>query len=141
MNGLPESKLLKKLKGKRDGASLVDNVQQVRAKVAPILGRISNFFDDYTIHDVSHSDQVLANLDLIIPSKVLGSMNSYELYILAIACYLHDIGMAVSTKEIPKIKSSPPFENFKRDQKIAHPDKDEEDILKDYIRAIHQRRT
>jgi hypothetical protein len=141
MNDLPESKLLKKLKGKKDGPSLFDNVQQVRAKAAPILGRISNFFDDYTIHDVSHSDQVLANLDLIIPSKTWGSMNSSELYILAIACYLHDVGMAVTTDEITKIKSSPPFEKFKRDQKIAHPDKDEEDILKDYIRAIHQRRS
>jgi len=141
MNGLPESKLLNKLKSTKDGPSLFDNIQQVRAKAAPILGRISNFFDDYTIHDVSHSDQVLANLDLLIPSETLGSMNSYELYILAIACYLHDIGMAVTTEEIPKIKSSPHFEKFKRDQKIAHPDKDEEDILKDYIRAIHQHRS
>ena len=97
MNGLPESRLLNKLKGMKDGPSLFDNIKQVRAKAAPILGQISNFFDDYTIHDVSHSDQVLAIMDLIIHSNTLENMNSNELYILAIACYLHDVGMAVNT--------------------------------------------
>lgn len=60
--GFPGSLLIEELHLK-NAAGMIENLENVRKQIAPVLGRISDFFDDYTNHDVSHSDQVLSNLD------------------------------------------------------------------------------
>ena len=81
---------------RKDAQSVIENIEKVRNNVSPILGRISSFFSDYTNHDVSHSDQVLLNLDWIIPKEIINSLNRYEIHIILLACYLHDVGMALA---------------------------------------------
>jgi len=141
VNRIPESLLVKELRRREGGASLLNNLERIKLKASPILERISIFFSDYTRHDASHSDQVLENLDWIIPSNVIEKMNNYELYVMIMSCYVHDLGMAVGREETVIIRSSTEFQIYKRSQKIENPEKKEEEILKDYIREIHHIRS
>jgi HD superfamily phosphodiesterase len=105
---IPSSLLIEELH-RRNAQGTIENIDKVRNKVSPILGRISSFFADYTNHDVSHSDQVLLNLDWIIPKKVINNLNRYEIHIILLACYLHDIGMVLGESDACEyqVKSHP----------------------------------
>jgi len=47
----------------------------------------------FTLHDASHSFRVAQRMAQIIPSDVLPQLTTYELALLLLAAYLHDIGM------------------------------------------------
>jgi hypothetical protein len=47
----------------------------------------------FTLHDASHSFRVAEKMAEIIPSDVLPQLTTYELALLLLAAYLHDIGM------------------------------------------------
>jgi len=74
---ISDSLLIEELR-KKDAHSTIENIMKVRANVSPVLGRIGAFFTDYTNHDVSHCDQVVLNLNWIIPEKVINSLNRCE---------------------------------------------------------------
>jgi hypothetical protein len=135
-----DSLLIKELR-KKDAQSTIENIMRIREKVSPILGRISTFFTDYTNHDISHCDQVVLNLDWIIPKKVINSLNRYEIQILLLACYLHDVGMALGKSEAEEIARTGDFQLYKKQEAVKDKDKSEEELLRDYIRLMHHRRS
>ncbi len=135
-----DSLLIKELR-KRDAQGTIENIMRIREEVSPILGRISTFFTDYTNHDISHCDQVVLNLDWIIPKKVINSLNRYEIQILLLACYLHDVGMALGKSEAEEIARTGDFQLYKRQEAVKDKDKSEEELLRDYIRLTHHRRS
>ena len=135
-----DSLLIKELR-KRDAQSIIENIMKIRENVSPILGRISAFFTDYTNHDVSHCDQVVMNLNWIIPKKVINSLSRYEIQILLLACYLHDVGMALGESEADEIARTGNFQLYKRQAVVKDKDKSDEELLRDYIRLIHHRRS
>jgi len=126
---------------KRGAQSTIENIMSVRGKVSPIVGRISTLFTDYTNHDISHCDQVVLNLDWIIPKKVMNSLNRYEIQILLLACYLHDVGMALGEREAEEIARSSDFQLYKKQEAVKDKDKSEEELLREYIRRMHHRRS
>ena len=137
---IADSLLIEELRNK-DAHSIIENIMKIRENVSPILGRISAFFTDYTNHDVSHCDQVVLNLDWIIPKKVISSLNRYEIQILLLACYLHDVGMALGECEADRIAKTSDFQLYKRQAEVKDKDKSDEELLRDYLRLIHHRRS
>ena len=137
---ISDSLLIEELR-KKDAQSTIENIIKIRANVSPILGRISAFFTDYTNHDVSHCDQVVLNLNWIIPKKVINSLNRYEIQILLLACYLHDVGMALGESEADEIARTSDFQLYKRQAAVKDKDKSDEELLRDYVRLIHHRRS
>ena len=135
---ISDSLLIEELR-KKDAQSTIDNIMLLRERVSPILGRIAAFFTDYTNHDVSHCDQIVMNLNWIVPPKVISGLNRYEIQVLLLACYLHDVGMAVSEDEADEIARNSDFQLYKRQAKLSDKDKSEEELLRDYIRFIHHR--
>jgi HD superfamily phosphodiesterase len=115
---ISDSLLIEELR-KKDAQSTIENISKIRENVSPILGRISAFFTDYTNHDVSHCDQVVLNLNWIIPKKVINSLNRYEIQILLLACYLHDVGMALGESEADEIARTSDFQLYKRQVSIG----------------------
>ncbi len=137
---MPYSLLIEELR-KKDAQTTIENIIKIRENVSPILGRISAFFTDYTNHDVSHCDEVVLNLNWIIPEKVINSLNRYEIQILLLACYLHDVGMALGKSEAEEIARTSNFQLYKRQAAVRDKDKSDEELLRDYIRLIHHRRS
>ncbi len=137
---ISDSLLIEELR-KKDAQTTIENIRKIRENVSPILGRISAFFTDYTNHDVSHCDQVVLNLNWIIPEKVINSLNRYEIQILLLACYLHDVGMALGKSEADEIARTSDFQLYKRQAVVKDKDKSDEELLRDYVRLIHHKRS
>lgn len=49
---------------------------------------------DFTLHDAEHSFRVAEWMARIVPDDVLPKLSVYELALLLLSAYLHDIGMA-----------------------------------------------
>ena len=67
-------------------SSWLDDVETLLAKsaTAPL---------DFTLHDDEHSFRVAQRMDELIPRDTAAKMSVYELALLLMAAYLHDIGM------------------------------------------------
>lgn len=115
----------------------LDPINRVFKIVEPLLNfRIPEVFIDYTKHDIDHSlriSQIMAKL-IVKPDNY----SELELTIMLMSALLHDIGMAISEKdinlvmqdEIPasKIKYKPLLERYKGDKART---------IQDYVRRIH----
>lgn len=84
------------------------NLIHIRRKVSQILGLIGRdgIFDQYTVHDISHIDKMLASLDWIIPDRTRPVMSSADWLMTTLAIYFHDLGMLVTSREFDARSSS-----------------------------------
>jgi len=89
---------LTKLLENRD-ARLHGRLTDIRAKAGPLLSYTQGKFPHYTPHDFSHSAAVEENLNWLIPDKVKQGMDTFELFFLIVAAWLHDWGMVGETAE------------------------------------------
>jgi len=127
----------------------------VAKQVGPILGRIPVIFEEYTLHDISHSENVIKNMCNFIPAEVKEKLNALEIYLLILSAYLHDVGMAVSKYEEDKILKSEKFlkfrdkyerevdliEKYKEEGNTRAAEFYENQIFMDYIRERHHERS
>ena len=92
--------------------TLSATVKNVAKQAGPILGRIPVIFEEYTLHDISHSENVIKNMWKFIPEEVKEKLNALEIYPLILSAYLHDVGMVVSKDEEDDIRKSEEFLKF-----------------------------
>ena len=59
-------------------------------------------------------------MDWIIPLKVIQNLNTFEIQILSLACYLHDVGMAVQKKDVDEIKENEDFLLYKKQAALTN---------------------
>ena len=52
----------------------------------------------FTDHGIAHCENVISNLDRIVPDDVKAEMDEYEVFLLLCGAWLHDIGMFVKEK-------------------------------------------
>lgn len=78
----------------------------VRTKLEPELARINAPY--YSEHGLVHCDNILKNIDLIVPYNIKCRMGENELFCLFCSILLHDIG---------RIKQKEPYESFKETNK------------------------
>jgi hypothetical protein len=135
--------------------TLSATVKNVAKQAGPILGRIPVIFEEYTLHDISHSENVIKNMWKFIPEEVKAKLNALEIYILVLSAYLHDVGMAVSKDEEDEILKSEEFlkfrdkhereidliENYKEEGNTRAAEFYEKQIIMDYIREHHHERS
>lgn len=81
-------------KSKGSNLSLIERLEQIRSKAEVYLSNIPIIFPEYTTHDIRHKDRILKTFCVAVPKALLNALNSYELFFLAAATYLHDIGMS-----------------------------------------------
>src|SRR5437867_2285199 len=95
--------LLDTLRQRPGGQALADRLtQEVRQRAADKLTHVRALFPTFTDHSIRHSDSVVSILDWLIPDKLKAAFNSWELYFLIAATYLHDIGMAENCPAPPE---------------------------------------
>lgn len=76
------------------------------------LKRISQILPEFDLHDASHSQKVVENIEKLLEDKNLYNLSSYELFLLYTSAYLHDCAMAPSDWEINLLKLSEGNEQF-----------------------------
>jgi molecular chaperone HtpG len=77
------------------------NLAHIRTGVESILKLIGrdSIFDTYTLHDMSHIDELLRLLDIIIPRDTAALMTPADWLLVVLACYFHDLGLLVTKHE------------------------------------------
>ncbi len=122
---------------------LVNNLAHIAAWASPVLDRIDVFFPSYTPHNFScHVLNVLKTLEWLIKDKIHNVINNNELFCLIAACFTHDIGMAMSKKDINEVRRNPDYNNYKisiLDRKIGS--LNEENIIRQWVREMHHERS
>jgi molecular chaperone HtpG len=77
------------------------NLIHIKRSVASLIGQIGrgSIFDEYTKHDITHIDEMLRNLDWIIPDSTKKIMSDADWLMIVLATYFHDMGMLVTKDE------------------------------------------
>jgi molecular chaperone HtpG len=77
------------------------NLLHIKKSVASLLGLIGReaIFDQYTKHDITHIDEMLRNLEWIIPDSSKPAMSDSDWLMIVLAVYFHDMGMLVTKAE------------------------------------------
>ncbi len=76
-------------------------LHEVRRSVKQILdlfGR-NSFFAEYTVHDFSHVEAMLEDLEWIIPESTKEVMTAADWLLITLAIYFHDLGLIVTEEE------------------------------------------
>lgn len=102
---LPECELLNLLAEKTAQRTDIDfnflgRLDEFRGRVSGEVRQINELFPEYTPHDEQyHLKRLFHVADTILGKELIEEMNSAELFVLAVALYGHDWGMAVSEIE------------------------------------------
>lgn len=132
------------------------NLTQTRRDVTDLLALIGTrgIFEEYTKHDITHVDAMLALLDWIIPGSTKDIMTPTDWLLIVLATYLHDLGMLV-TKEEYRQRNSSGFIEFRDHVLLTNddagndyaarlnrlsPDKKEQFLYQEYVRGCHASR-
>ncbi|MEX3014992.1 HD domain-containing protein [Gymnodinialimonas hymeniacidonis] len=93
------------------------NLPEVRRVVKDILSTFGAnlIFKEYTTHDISHIDDMLATVDWVIPNNTKDIMSDGDWLMLVLSIYFHDMGLVVTEDEF-KNRSKTTFDSFCRDQ-------------------------
>src|SRR5208282_2047025 len=81
------------------GSSYLSEYQSFRDKIAPHIQATAFVHDDiFTSHGYDHSVRVLRALNTILGDDFYADVNEEEIYLLACACVVHDVGMILDPK-------------------------------------------
>jgi molecular chaperone HtpG len=127
------------------------HVKDTVAELLQLIGR-DGVFDEYTKHDISHVDAMLASLEWIIPESTQASMSSADWLMSVLSIYFHDLGMLVTRSEFEQ-RSQSDFPRYK-EQVLAGPagqdyqvklgllgvDRSERFLYQEFVRSHHAER-
>lgn len=71
--------------------------------IQTILDKAATSPEDFTLHDADHSGRVAQNMAWLMPSGLLHELSNFELALLLLSAYLHDIGMTPEQKKVENI--------------------------------------
>lgn len=83
--------------------------------VPQVLNTVQQFFPHYSLHDASHSEAILTNIERVLGRRFLESLPVTDLWLLLSAAYYHDCGMAVFDKDVAGALKDKEFVNMVRE--------------------------
>jgi molecular chaperone HtpG len=112
-------------------------IQEVYDEIKDILNsRVQHVFPNFTLHNTGHSFRIIEYMSKLVNDYT--KLNELEITLLIYSALLHDIGMAVSTKDIALIKAdSFPFCDVKFSAMKKIMADDEGLALQEFVRRIH----
>lgn len=108
---------------------LFSKLEETKREVNLLLGKYSSNFPTYTDHSLQHTLEVYKIASEVLSDDELELLNSDEIYVLSMACLLHDIGMCIPEEKIQNIAASDEILSYRE----THPDQNTEE----FIRNIH----
>lgn len=131
------------------------NLIHIRRQITQLLAMIGRdgMFDEYTNHDISHIDKMLANLDWLIPEDTKIIMSPADWLMTVLAVYFHDLGMLVTRNEydrrdqsdFPRFKdeilfAEPSGQDYREKVKKLPPERAERFLYQEFVRSKHAER-
>ena len=128
------------------------NLQSIKDKIASLLDHIGDngMFSEYTMHDITHVDGMLALLDKIIPDGTKYIMTPADWLMAVLAVYFHDLGMLITTEEYENRKDNSEYQSTKNEMlknadvktyiDSLEGDKGEKFLYQEYVRRNHGKR-
>ena len=90
---------------------LVNQWEFDKVLIPKALQNVGQLFPHYSRHDVSHSLQILVNIERLLGEDI-NKLSATDTWLILEAAYWHDIGMVVPADEIEKDLSAPEFKRF-----------------------------
>lgn len=78
--------------------------------ISKALQNVGYIFPHYSRHDVSHSKQIIINIERLLGDKIQ-YLTATDMWLILEAAYSHDIGMVITQKQIEEM-NSPAFHDF-----------------------------
>ena len=100
--------------GKR-GELLYAKWQLEKEYATQVLATIFNIFPHYTLHDRTHSEEILKNVGEILDKETFKLFSLTDLWLLLYAAFYHDMGMAVFAPDLDKILKCEDFILYLKD--------------------------
>lgn len=93
------------------------NLQTIKNTIARMLNHIGDngMFAEYTMHDISHVNGMLALLDKIIPDDTKYAMTPADWLMSVLAIYFHDLGMFIPQGEYENRVSNSDYQTTKEE--------------------------
>ncbi|MCB0743574.1 MAG: ATP-binding protein, partial [Ignavibacteriae bacterium] len=114
---------------KEINSDLFSRLQNAIKEVNLLLNEYSKNFPEYTDHSIEHTKLVFDYASLLLSDEDIDNLNDDEIYVLSMACYLHDVGMCIPEDKIQEIGNTEEILEYRKN----NPDKP----VSDYIRDIH----
>jgi HSP90 family molecular chaperone len=114
---------------KNKNPNLFGKLEETEKEVRLLLQKYSVNFPQYTDHSIDHTRQVFDYASDLLSDNQIDSLNDDEIYVLSMACYLHDIGMCIPEEKIHSIKNTEEILDYKKN----NPKKP----IDEFIRDIH----
>lgn len=92
-----------------------------------ILANYKKVFPQYTDHAIIHSLNIIDFCNQIIGDQI-EKLNADEVYVILLACYLHDTGMGISYNDYPEFSKQIDFKDYFE----SHSDKDIPTIIRSF---------
>lgn len=92
------------------------NLRNIRNQISEALTNFGKFglLDEYTKHDITHLDAMLAMYDWMIPATTRESMTPADWLLVTLSTYLHDFGLLVTRDEFDQRDSVAEFKTYRR---------------------------
>lgn len=94
-----------------------------------MLSRYRRLFPEYTDHSELHSMTVADSCNRLIGPEQINRLSKHEIFVLLMACYLHDSGMGISEKDYEQFRDVIGEDQYFKD----HPG----DTTADFVRTYH----
>ena len=131
------------------------NLEDVKRTVGDILSQFGKnlIFREYTTHDISHVNDMLATVNWLIPEKTQACLYKAEWLMIVLSIYFHDMGLVVTEDEYQK-RSASGFRAFCEEKLFSSPmgadyrskvnalpdDQRERFLYQEFVRYNHARR-
>lgn len=92
------------LTGRERTSSLIPSLQLAMPLIQRVLASALTSPSDFTLHDQDHSYRVAEWMAKLIPADVFVQLSDYELALLLLSSYLHDIGMTPERSRIVHLR-------------------------------------
>lgn len=111
-------------------SGLLSNFKKTLEEVDLLLSKYSENFPTYTDHSIKHTKQVFEIASQMLTKDEIDNLNGDEIYVLSMACILHDVGMCIPETIL--------LEKFNSDRYKKYRDSSPKDTEKEIlIRDIH----
>ncbi|MBN8666136.1 MAG: ATP-binding protein [Chitinophagales bacterium] len=107
--------------------NLFSKFEESKREISLMLGKYSNNFPTYTDHSSHHTLEVFKIAAELLSDEEIENLNADEVYILSMACLLHDVGMCVPEQRIKEISDSNDILAYKD----SHPNLSVEEFIRD----------
>jgi molecular chaperone HtpG len=115
------------IKLKEVNTDLFARLQETKTQIELLLQLYVKNFPTYTDHSLKHTTEVFKLVSDVLNEEEVSNLNDQELYCLAMASLLHDVGMCLPEEKIKEFETDKRFTHYKE----RNPSLTNEDLMRD----------